>query len=417
MRDRQTALPRLAQHRQPAHGDLLRTVHGDLQRAVLQRAVREALQERLDITLDGEARRCRGEGCNVLQHQSLDEAGERRIGHDVGDERLAKQGADIGDGGVGAVEEPQLQLLVGSDITDQLRPSRFPVRPAGGEVILDHPLRKCLGTHRRLVAQAQQGGRMVERGRRRGRDDPVDHAAREADLILNPDREIAVELLGELPDEAVQRATVARHVVAAEHGEPAGTSGPPLHEPAHEPAEGRAWWVPARKVGLDIGMGEIEITRRRVMTVALLGDGERHEPRRLSRKPGEQDRPLLRRPQRLAKDPDDARLLVDPVILEQGVEAILRPERVAHSSAAQAGTADRPGTRDDSERALGDDRLMRAMKGTEAQVDNADVGVERRRGGELRRQRPRQGALRKAIHPMCLDFLIGYRWRSSMLVY
>ena len=66
----------------------------------------------------------------------------------------------------------------------------------------------------------------------------------------------------------------------------------------------------------------------------------------------------------------------DPVILDQGIEAILRPERVAHSSAAQAGTADRPGTRDDSERALGDDRLMRAMKGTEAEVDNADVGVE-----------------------------------------
>ena len=194
-----------------------------------------------------------------------------------------------------AVEEPQLQLLVGSDITDQLRPSRFPVRSTSGEVVLDHPLRKCLRTHRRLVAQAQQGGCMVERGRRRGRDDPVDHAAREADLILNPDREIAVELLGDLPDEAVQRATVVRHVVAAEHGEPAGTSGPPLHEPAHKPAEGRAWWVPARKVGLDIGMDEVEITRRRVMTVALFRDGESDDPRRGGGDPGEQGVSILGR--------------------------------------------------------------------------------------------------------------------------
>ena len=60
VRARQAAPPCLAQHRQPAHGDLLRAVHGDLQRAVLQRPVREPAQEGLDIGLDVEARRAAG---------------------------------------------------------------------------------------------------------------------------------------------------------------------------------------------------------------------------------------------------------------------------------------------------------------------------------------------------------------------
>ena len=78
-------------------------------------------------------RRSRG-GCgqrrDLLQHQPLDETGEHRLGHDVGDERLAQQRAEIGDGRMGAVEQTQLQLLIGHRRRGPARP-RPPPSAAG----------------------------------------------------------------------------------------------------------------------------------------------------------------------------------------------------------------------------------------------------------------------------------------------
>ena len=129
----------------------------------------------------------------------------------------------------------------------------------------------------------------------------------------------------------------------------------------------------------DIGMGEVELAGRRIVAVALLGDRQGDDPRRRGRDPGEQGSSLLGRQQRLADDADHARPLVRPVVLDQRVEAVLRPERVAHGRAAQARPADRPGSRRHGERALGEDRLVRAVEGAEAEVDDADVGIERGR--------------------------------------
>ena len=93
----------------------------------------------------------------------------------------------------------------------------------------------------------------------------------------------------------------------------------------------------------------------------------------------------------------------DPVILDQGVEAILRPERVAHGGAAQARAADRPGPRGDGERALGEDRLMRAVKRAEAEMDDADWGLECRRGRQSRAgcDLP-ESSTRKTVHQPAL---------------
>ncbi len=117
---------------------------------------------------------------------------------------------------------------------------------------------------------------------------------------------------------------------------------------------------------------------------------------------------LLGREQRLADDADHARPLVRAVVLDQGVEAILRPERVAHGRAAQARPADRPGSGRHRERALGEDRLMRAMEGAEAQVDDADVGVERRGGrpSHLGRDVPKSVRGKGGPSYLCLDSLI-----------
>ena len=213
--------------------------------------------------------------------------------------------------------------------------------------------------------------------------------------------------LRELPDETAQRAAVLRHVVAAEHGEPADARRLPPRQPAHEPAEGRARRVPAREVGPDVGVVGVEIAGRRVVAVALLGDGEGDDPGRRCREPGEQGPALLGREQRLAEHPDHGRHLVHPVVLDHAVEAVLRPERVAHGGAAQARPADRPRSRRVRERALGQDRLVRAVEGAEAEVDDADLGVERGRGWQRHPGRDvGERAAREPIHPACPDPIV-----------
>ena len=61
---------------------------------------------------------------------------------------------------------------------------------------------------------------------------------------------------------------------------------------------------------------------------------------------------------------------------------------------------------------------MRAVEGAQAQVDDADVGIERRGGREPRlRQLPRTTYDAKGgPSQKCLANLIGYRWRASTMV-
>ena len=144
--------------------------------------------------------------------------------------------------------------------------------------------------------------------------------------------ETGIDLLRELPDETAQRPAVARHVVAAEHGEPAGAGGAGVPRARARASRGSSAAGPAGEIGPDVGMGEVEIAGRRVVAVALLGDGERDDPRRRRREAGEQGLGLRRREQRLVEDADHARRLLGAVILDHGVEAVLR-------FAARRGTA------------------------------------------------------------------------------
>ena len=149
-------------------------------------------------------------------------------------------------------------------------------------------------------------------------------------------------------------------------------------------------------------MVEVELAGGRMVAVALLGDGERHDPCRRGGEAGEEQLWLLGCEQRLAEHSDHARLLVRAVALDQRVEIVLRAERLAHGGTAQARPADAPRSGHICERPLGEDGLMRAVKRAQSQVSDADVGVERRRWRANYAVSGRaQGALRKAIHPEC----------------
>ena len=92
-------------------------------------------------------------------------------------------------------------------------------------------------------------------------------------------------------------------------------------------------------------MVEVELSGGRMVAVALLGDSERHDPRRRGGEAGEEQLWLLGCEQRLAEDSDHARLLVRAVALDQRVEIVLRAERLAHGGTAQARPADAPRVR------------------------------------------------------------------------
>jgi len=54
-----------------------------------------------------------------------------------------EQAGRIGDRRVAAVEDANLHQLVGRDVPDEGRADRLQRRPAGGELVLDHPLRNA----------------------------------------------------------------------------------------------------------------------------------------------------------------------------------------------------------------------------------------------------------------------------------
>ena len=155
-------------------------------------------------------------------------------------------------------------------------------------------------------------------------------------------------------------------------------------------------------------MGGVDLARRRIVAVALLGDGEGDDPRRGGGDPGEQDSPSSGANSASRMTPTTLARSSVAVVLDQRVEAILRPERVAHGRAAQARPADRPGSGRHGERALREDRLVRAMEGAEAQMDDADVGFERRVGrpSHLGRDVPKSVRGKGGPSCLCLDSLI-----------
>jgi hypothetical protein len=82
-------------------------------------------------------------------------AAHQRVLHGLVDEMDIHQPRRVGDGGVAAIENADLHVLVGRDVLDELHADVFQRRPAGGEIVLQHPLLEALAEHRPIVFNAK----------------------------------------------------------------------------------------------------------------------------------------------------------------------------------------------------------------------------------------------------------------------
>ena len=145
------------------------------------------------------------------------------------------------------------------------------------EAILDHPLAERLGDDRRgvLDAEARRDRGAVLVGRR-GRD-AVDHRGGKRDLVADVAGKRAIAQRGEARRRCRDGAAVVRKVVAAQHGEGVHLRlAPP---PQRLDQEARRGARPRRigQVVHDVGMRLVERGGRRIVAVALLGDGQRDD--------------------------------------------------------------------------------------------------------------------------------------------
>src|ERR1700694_556740 len=93
----------------------------------------------------------------------------------------------------------------------------------------------------------------------------------------------------------------------------------------------------------DIRMPQIELAGCRVVTVALLGNGQRHDPC-LGRSPSRLHLlALIAQDQNLANAADDAPTNPRRAFFHRGIDAVLRREPVANIRRSQTYSADAPG--------------------------------------------------------------------------
>ena len=321
---------------------LLRAVHRDLLGAVRQRGVAEAHQQHPRVGVEVDACRRDHRRDDLLGHLPLDEPCELRIGRRLPDGLEAGEEAQVGERRMAAVQQPQLHRLERSDVVGELGADGLPRRSLGREAVLDHPLPERLGHDRHRVVDAEEARRLGDVGRRGRRHDPVDHRARERHVTADPVGERRVDGLRERADHALDQVPVVRKVVAADDGDGAAARRAPRGEPGDQHAGRRDRQRGLRAVVDDVRVRGIELARRRVVAVALLGHRHRHH---LDRRVGEarhQPRAVGAEEERLAQRPDHAGPNALAALLQHRVQPVLGIERVDGQRRRQVHAADSP---------------------------------------------------------------------------
>ena len=175
------------------------------------------------------------------------------------------------------VEQPQLHMLVGLHIVDDLDAGVFVGRTSGGEIVFEHPLEEGLGDDRPGIGDSRVGQQVGPVTIGRGRGDAVDHRIRESHCLTDPLGEFGIDEAGEGREHLRRHFTVLGDVVTRLHGERSDsgfTPGPQGRDDVSE--DGRRQLTGAQ--GLDIGddrrlVGD-ELSGDGVDVVPALGDGQ-----------------------------------------------------------------------------------------------------------------------------------------------
>jgi hypothetical protein len=145
-------------------------------------------------------------------------------------------------------------------------------------MVLDHPLPIGLGHDRPGVARAEprRDALTVFVGGRR--HDAVDCRRGAGHLRFHEGAEIAVGKRGEAADDALQDAAVRGEVVAGQQRERRRAGRAPAPQGGDDQARRGARGLAVGEVMHDVGMRLVQRAGRRVVAIALFGDGQRHDP-------------------------------------------------------------------------------------------------------------------------------------------
>lgn len=206
-------------------------------------------------------------------------------------------------------------------------------------------------------------------------DNPVDHGVGEADVGLDPAREVGILQAGVRGEDRVRDVAVALDVVAGHDREGGDAAGATASQRFRDQPEERARRDAGLQVVLDIRVGVVEGARGLVEVVAALGDREAHDARAGRGHPLDDRLRIVRREQVLDHRAEDARG-PRPVrrLLDDGVQARLRDQGVAHAGIAgqDAHAGDRPVVgHARPQQPVDDQRLVRAVERAHAHVDDA----------------------------------------------
>ena len=132
-----------------------------------------------------------------------------------------------------------------------------------------------------------------------------------------------------------------------------------------------------REIVQHVGMVFDQLAARRVVAIAFLRDRQADDPHARAAHRREQSFGIGWRDDELAKGTDDANVLPVGPPRRDGIELVLRLERIPRVGGAEARPADRPVRLAGGEPFVEGNGLMRPMEGADAEMDDADArGVE-----------------------------------------
>ena len=141
-------------------------------------------------------------------------------------------------------------------------------------MVLDHPVGEGLRHHGPLVFEVRSGGDAGAVGIGGGGHDAVHHGGGEGDVFGHVGPEVRVAQACEARHHLGHGAAIGGEIVAAQNGEGRQTAGLARADGLDEEAGGGAWTVRVAQVVENVRVLIIQLTRCRIMAIALLGDGE-----------------------------------------------------------------------------------------------------------------------------------------------
>ena len=276
----------------------------------------------------------------------------------------------VGDGGMPAVENADLHMLIGRHIGHELHPDLLERRAAGREVIFQHPLLELFAEHRPGIDDAEIGLERSALARPGRRSDAIDHAVGEGHRLAHPLRQLRIDQLGQPRHGVLRHVAVAGDVVAAHHRERLQAALPPQLQAEQDQPEHRLRSLGVGAVGDDVRVPGIEALRGRVDIVAAFGDGQRDDA---NARVGQRfaDRGEVSHRQEVDHRAGDAGARFVCLLLHHRGQVVLPQELFSHVGivGAHAGADQRPVMVEPQvEQAVEIDRLVGAMKIADAEM-------------------------------------------------